>query len=455
MLNEPVQLPKKTLWAAAAAIAGVAAGRALHKRRAGGPGRRIRSASAPAEPNQNSVESPDPQVALTRPTSQPTTRRRRWRARLRPFGFYLLGAIAGIVILIWTDSLPSSWKLPAKIAITVVLVGILLADFLLGNAARRLAGNPPMPTESELAKLDAKDRLEAINSTRQSLVQAVSTLAILAGLLATAFGLRYTAASVDAARQAQTTAEQGQITDRYTKAIEQVGSDKPDVRLGGIYALGRIAVDSSRDRETVDDVLSAFVQDHAPQRRAKVSSSPAADIRAALNILSESNPPAGIYVSSLNLSDLSLPSARFAPPSGFVDTNLRHAFLSYISLPSADLSHSDLTNAVLMASNLKGSLCLDTVFRSAVMSGADLSGATIQRANLSGATLVNVKFDMADAQAVNFRGARLLRADLRRAQLTGADFRDADLSGADLRGATGISPDKIKAAARTDVNTKF
>jgi hypothetical protein len=29
--------------------------------------------------------------------------------------------------------------------------------------------------------------------------------------------------------------QQGQITDRYTKAIEQLGSDKLDVRLGGIY----------------------------------------------------------------------------------------------------------------------------------------------------------------------------------------------------------------------------
>jgi hypothetical protein len=26
------------------------------------------------------------------------------------------------------------------------------------------------------------------------------------------------------------------VTDRYTKAIEQLGSDKLDVRIGGIYA---------------------------------------------------------------------------------------------------------------------------------------------------------------------------------------------------------------------------
>ena len=58
--------------------------------------------------------------------------------------------------------------------------------------------------------------------------------------------------------------EQGQITDRYTKAIEQLGSDKLDVRLGGIYALDRIAKDSPADRATIAEVLTAYVRGHAP-----------------------------------------------------------------------------------------------------------------------------------------------------------------------------------------------
>jgi hypothetical protein len=40
-------------------------------------------------------------------------------------------------------------------------------------------------------------------------------------------------------------------SDRYTKAIEQLGSDKLDVRSGGIHALERITVDSKRDHPTV------------------------------------------------------------------------------------------------------------------------------------------------------------------------------------------------------------
>jgi hypothetical protein len=57
--------------------------------------------------------------------------------------------------------------------------------------------------------------------------------------------------------------EQGQITDRYTAAITDLGSDSVDVRLGGIYALQRIMQDSPRDQPTIVAVLCAFVRDHA------------------------------------------------------------------------------------------------------------------------------------------------------------------------------------------------
>ncbi len=53
------------------------------------------------------------------------------------------------------------------------------------------------------------------------------------------------------------------MTDRYTKATEQLGSDKLDVRIGGIYALERIARDSARDHPAVMEVLAAFIREHS------------------------------------------------------------------------------------------------------------------------------------------------------------------------------------------------
>ena len=50
----------------------------------------------------------------------------------------------------------------------------------------------------------------------------------------------------------------GQVTDRYTKAIEQLGSEKLDVRIGGIHVLERVARGSARDHPAVMEMLAAF-----------------------------------------------------------------------------------------------------------------------------------------------------------------------------------------------------
>ena len=54
--------------------------------------------------------------------------------------------------------------------------------------------------------------------------------------------------------------------DPYTKTVEQLGSDKLDVRIGGIYALERVARDSKRDHPTVMEVLAAYVREHSREQ---------------------------------------------------------------------------------------------------------------------------------------------------------------------------------------------
>src|SRR5580698_558027 len=83
-----------------------------------------------------------------------------------------------------------------------------------------------------------------------------------AGLFA-AGALIFTARNFTVSRRTLELTEQGQVTDRYTKAIEQLGSDQLDVRIGGIYALERVARDSARDHPTVMEVLAAFIREHS------------------------------------------------------------------------------------------------------------------------------------------------------------------------------------------------
>ena len=70
--------------------------------------------------------------------------------------------------------------------------------------------------------------------------------------------------TAEAAQQTVAVAQEGQITERFTRAIEQLGSDKIAIRLGGIYALERVAQDSpDKDHRQVMQVLAAYVRENS------------------------------------------------------------------------------------------------------------------------------------------------------------------------------------------------
>jgi hypothetical protein len=136
--------------------------------------------------------------------------------------------------------------------------------------------------------LSGKEKADAINGVRQTLLQAAAGAVALAVLVFTglAFGLN----------------RRGQVTDRYTKAIGLLASEKLDERIGGIYALEHIMIESECDHEKVVHVLAAFVREHAvidtthpslwidpPLRQGDGQASrkpqPMADIQAALTVL--------------------------------------------------------------------------------------------------------------------------------------------------------------------------
>ncbi len=55
-------------------------------------------------------------------------------------------------------------------------------------------------------------------------------------------------------------ATQRRITELYTKAVEQLGSDKAPVRLGGLYALERLGQDDPSQRQTIVNVICAYLR---------------------------------------------------------------------------------------------------------------------------------------------------------------------------------------------------
>ncbi len=203
----------------------------------------------------------------------------------------------------------------------------------------------------------------------------------------------------------------GQITERFTKAIDQLGSDRPAIQLGGIYALKAIADDARSFHYPVVEILTAYVREKArwgddyeaesSHRRRRAP----ADIQAIRNVLGRRR---------------EMP----ADPVDLTDTDLRGAELEFADLSGAGFYHSHLDGAAFEESKLERAN-----FRRAC-----LRDAQFIRCNFGGSA-----FEGADLRKKEFVLCDLSKGDFTEANLEETDFTDSTLQGADLRGAVGVT----------------
>jgi hypothetical protein len=78
--------------------------------------------------------------------------------------------------------------------------------------------------------------------------------------LAERVALQNVAVADRTAAHAEHDARERRLTDLYLKAVEQLGSDKAAVRHGALYALERVAQDNPTQRQTVVDVICAYLR---------------------------------------------------------------------------------------------------------------------------------------------------------------------------------------------------
>ena len=295
-----------------------------------------------------------------------------------------------------------SWVLAAAGVVAVLLAVVFVVPRLLYPPlpASRFAGVAP----DRRIELET-NRLKLQNDARATLLQGLAGGILLLGAYLTW-------------RQLGVTRE-GQITERYTRAVDQLGHTELDVRLGGIYALERIARDSPADRATIGEVLTAFVRGHAPWpprlpgqyvATAPINQVPllqerAADAQASLTVLGRGG---------------------FAPPASERDRlDLYRVDLRRASLPGAYLEGAHLGDA-----HLEGAFLFAADLERAILRRAHLERAILRRAYLEGAELADAHLEGADLANAHLEGASLRNAHLEGARLKGARFKGADLEGA-------------------------
>jgi len=262
----------------------------------------------------------------------------------------------------------------AIIVAVLLLVALLVALWL----ALRWYLNP----ENTLSIVQRRDLVQGLASAGQALAVFLTGAVGLTGLF---FTWRNTRLARESTQETLDLTRRGQITERFTQAINQLGAteggDKSlEIRLGGIYSLERTAREDRDYHWPIMEVLTTYVRKHAPWKPDKGSSeeeisSPDPDIQAILTVIGRS---------------------------------IHHKDVAY---GQVDLHSTDLK-------------------------GADLKGANLWEANLQGTKL----------HKANLQGTNLQRAKLHRANLQDADLQGADLKGADLRETTDLTYAQLERA---------
>lgn len=238
------------------------------------------------------------------------------------------------------------------------------------------------------------------------------------------------------------------LTERYSRSIDQLGSSEELVRVGGIFALERFALDAFAlgdaerdiDWRMALDVLAALARKvskeatrMAGQERDEFTAFLAlTDVEEAVRVLGRFARRSGSEVTRRhNLSEVRLSSA-YLFGTNLTNANLKSAFFVSAFLAAADLERSDLSSANLTDVNLSHANMAGTFLNSADLSGANLASADLRSADVTEADLTGASLTDADLTDANLTDANLAGSRLVRCNLAGANLTNANLTGADL-----------------------
>jgi len=322
--------------------------------------------------------------------------------------------------------------------------------------------------------IDAKyiDRTELAKGSAALVTGLRTAVVAFTAALGAGIALLYTARTYRLTRR-------GQITDRFTKALERLGSPEIYVRIGGILALEQIVQDAPEQAATdAARVLGHFIRHRAPKAsptpdpdsanpdspdpdNSDLPDEPAADVQAALTALTRTESRThvdprekldlhGLHLAGANLTQADLTQADLSGTT-LTKATLDEATLTKANLRQATLTEANLVRATLTEADLFGATLTEADLFGATLTKANLRQATLTEANLSGATLTEANLFAATLTEANLPGATLTKANLRQATLTEAYLAGATLTKAFLFGAT-LTKANLRQATLTEAN---
>lgn len=257
----------------------------------------------------------------------------------------------------------------------------------------------------------------------------------------------------------QTNADrQRRITESFAKAVEQLGSDKLQTRLGGIFTIERIARESEEDHWSSMEILAAFVRERvAWERPTDIKHS----AEVAIPYLDPNETTKWPEFSVLPDVETVLKAIRRRTPHSserefsrrwVIDLSrcdLRGVSLSFANLNWVNFSGSNLEGAQFDRSTFEGAMFVDCYLQGASFLGCKLRAASFAGAQLQGVDFNSANLHLTVLNAANLEGACLYRAVLDGALLddrtciNGVDFRESSFKAVWLDSIKGLSSDQI------------
>lgn len=290
------------------------------------------------------------------------------------------------------------------------------------------------------------------NAARGSLAQLLGAIFLGGGL---AFTWLQFAEVFDQQRNAQeqlTIARRGEVTQRFTAAVDDSADQNQDIRLGGLLSLGRIARDSPEDRAMIISLLQSYLTKEAPYPvddsallvRTPQLPTGAQDI---VNVLGQVwgsgivGPCQMTESADQQKSKLAEIGEEFAL---FKDVNLRRAQFRNSSLDNAKFVHVDLDGAIFVDSSLIG---------------ADFSESTLHNAIFLNVDLLDAKFgDQSSLTGAQFYNSCNISDDEARKISDGLRFKvsnDAEKNATDECGVSSDNPPFVHLTYYEDIDPKI
>jgi hypothetical protein len=248
----------------------------------------------------------------------------------------------------------------------------------------------PVNQVSQYNITNVTEKANLINQYRATSIQLVTTVAQILGGITVGIGIIFAWGNLITARD-------GQITERFTRAVDQLGNEKIEIILGGIYALERISNESRKDYWPIMEILTAYVRENSiidshseynSLRNVPISM----DIQA--NESTKNEVPK-IRTMSLDIQAILtvITRRKYSYKHGetkklsFQGTNLQQTNLSEANLSWADLSGTNLLGLTLLRLTFLGLTFLEQTFLRLSFLGLNLGGLTFLRLTFLGLTL--------------------------------------------------------------------